>query len=166
MDWWQLRPITGTCLCSNPDIPAGRARDAMELLWGNGIDSLRNVWFLEELMRCKDVWYNSFLCQCRNGDLSMEYYCYLLGLATFSSASECKACSADVVADPVVGHFKQSWKEAFMKGAHDMPAVASHSECEDWKRSRPKGQRTCVYWYVARTGRAAPSPVQQRAGVV
>ena len=56
-DFWQLKPVTGTWLCDNPlNIPAGRAQDALEILWGCGSDSVRNYWSLTELMRCKDTW--------------------------------------------------------------------------------------------------------------
>lgn len=77
VDWWQLQPVTGTCLCSNPlDAPAGRAQNAMELLWGTGLDSIRNFWELNELMRCKDPWYNHFRSCCRRGNLPKDIYCF------------------------------------------------------------------------------------------
>ena len=57
VDFWQLKPVTGTWLCDNPlHIPAGRARDALEILWDTGPDSIRNFWSLTQLMRCKDPW--------------------------------------------------------------------------------------------------------------
>ena len=61
-DFCQLRPVKGTWLCSDPDeIEAGTAKDAMRLFWAEGVDTIRNVWFLTQLFRCKDDWYNSFL---------------------------------------------------------------------------------------------------------
>ena len=57
VDFWQLKPVTGTWLCDNPlDIPAGRARDALEILWDTGPDSIRHFWSLTQMMRCKDPW--------------------------------------------------------------------------------------------------------------
>ena len=54
VDWWQLQPVTGVWLCSNPlDVPAGRAQDAMNMLWGTGVDTIRRTWPLTELMRCR-----------------------------------------------------------------------------------------------------------------
>ena len=60
-DFWQLRPVKGTWLCSDPDeIEAGLGKDAMRLFWDEGVDTIRNVWILTQLVRCKDDWYNSF----------------------------------------------------------------------------------------------------------
>ena len=72
-DFWQLHPINGTFIASNPlDVPAGCAHRALELFWQDDKDSMRSFWNLTEFMRCDDDWYNSFLGQCRVGDLSME----------------------------------------------------------------------------------------------
>ena len=61
-DFWQLQPVSGTCLCSDPTgVQRGRAYDALAMLWEDGCDTIRNCWTLLELMRCKDVWYNNFL---------------------------------------------------------------------------------------------------------
>ena len=121
VDWWQLQPVTGTCLCSNPlDIPAGRAQDALNLLWGSGMDTVRRFWSLTQLMRCQDVWYNSFLQQCREGNLAKDMYCFFHGLSTYSAATLSCSCNDDLVDDPVLGRYKRSWAEEFMKGCGDM----------------------------------------------
>ena len=40
VDFWQLKPVQGTWLCDNPlHVPAGRARDALEIIWCSGPDS-------------------------------------------------------------------------------------------------------------------------------
>ena len=73
-DFWQLHPVSGTFLASNiEEVNFGLARNALMLFWGDGKDSVRNYWELTELMRCDDAWYNSFLQQCRVGNLSMEH---------------------------------------------------------------------------------------------
>ena len=80
VDWWQLQPVTGICLCSNPiDVDAGRAQQAMNLLWDYGVDTIRNFWQLKELMRCKDEWYNDFLQHARNGNMPTDMYCFSTG---------------------------------------------------------------------------------------
>ena len=76
-DFWQLHPVSGTFLCSNPiDIPAGRARNALNLFWDEGQDTIRSYWPLTEVMRCRDPWYRDFLQECRKGSLSCEMYCF------------------------------------------------------------------------------------------
>ena len=76
-DFWQLHPVSGTYLCSNPiDIPAGRARNALSIFWDEGPDTIRSYWPLTEVMRCRDPWYNAFLQQCREGHLTEEKYCF------------------------------------------------------------------------------------------
>ena len=76
VDFWQLKPVSGTWLCDNPlHVPAGRARDALEIIWCSGPDSpdsIRNFWPLTQLMRCTDTWYNNFLQDCRFGKLKQE----------------------------------------------------------------------------------------------
>ena len=68
VDFYKLQPVGGTWLCCNPShMPAGRAQDALSMLWSSGHDTIRSLWSLKELVRCKDVWYNSFLEECRNG---------------------------------------------------------------------------------------------------
>eukprot|EP00959_Pyramimonas_sp_CCMP1952_P014235 301478-Pyramimonas_sp.AAC.1 len=59
----------------------------MELFRQDGVDSVRSFWQLTELMRCDDAWCNSFLGQCRVGNLSKEDYSYFHGLPTLTSPS-------------------------------------------------------------------------------
>ena len=104
--------MTGTFLASNPlDVPVGCAYQALQLFWREGQDSIRTFWELTELMRCDDQWYNTCLEQCRRGSPSMENYNYLHGLPTLTSpcTNKCE-CNADVVTDPVLGKYRQSWR--------------------------------------------------------
>ena len=41
-DFWQLKPVTGTYLCSNPAEATGTAKDALELFWGSGPNTIRH----------------------------------------------------------------------------------------------------------------------------
>ena len=115
VDFWQLPPVTGTYLCTNPlDLPAGRAQNAMNLFWGDGPDTIRNFWSLTELMRCRDSWYNEFLKQCREGCLTADYYCFIHGLSTFTASIQNCSCNDDVTPDAVLGSYKRSWKIFFL----------------------------------------------------
>ena len=134
-DFWQLHPVPGTFLCSNPiDIPAGRARNALNLFWDEGPDTIRSYWPLTEVMRCRDPWYRDFLQQCRKGSLSCEMYCFFNGLPTFAAASGHCTCNDDRRDDPVLGLYKQSWRDAFCNGCMDMATYIANGECEDCKK--------------------------------
>ena len=53
VDWWQLPPVGGIGLSSNPsDISEGIAQDAMRMLWDTGPNSVQRTWCLEQPMRC------------------------------------------------------------------------------------------------------------------
>ena len=55
-DFYQLNPVTGTFLASNPlDVPAGSAQRPLQLFWQTDQDSVRSFWQLAELMRCDEV---------------------------------------------------------------------------------------------------------------
>ena len=130
VDWWQLQPVTGICLCKNPiEVDPGRARQAMNLLWDSGVDTIRNFWQLEELMRCKDEWYNEFLQHARNGNMPTDMYCFFHGLPTFCPGNSKCQCNEDIVQDPILTRYKKSWSIAFMRGCQDMKALIAESEC-------------------------------------
>ena len=79
-DFWQLHPVTGTFLASNPlEVPSRLACQALDIFWEDGEDSVRSFWQLTEPMRCDDKWCNLFLGQCRVGNLPMEDYSYFHG---------------------------------------------------------------------------------------
>ena len=105
VDFWHLQPVSGTWFCANPlEIPAGRAQDALWMLWGSGPDTIRSHWELSEIMRCKDIWYNEFLHECRNRNLQKDMYSFFHGLpALMSRLSECPCTGGDneIVADPI-----------------------------------------------------------------
>ena len=47
-DFWQLHPVTGTFLASNPlHVPAGCAHRALEVFWQYSDDSVRSFWQLQ-----------------------------------------------------------------------------------------------------------------------
>ena len=137
VDWWQLQPVAGTSLCSNPtDISQGLAQNGMSMLWDNGPDCIQRTWSLTQPVRCNDPRYNEFLRQCRFGCLSAEYYSFIHGLPTLTAAQKTCACNNDVVADPTLGAYKQSWKKLFLEGALDMTKVIQESECKACQKER------------------------------
>ena len=117
-DFWQLHPVTGTFLCSNPlDVPAGCAHRAMELFWQDGVDSIRSFWQLTELMRCDDKWYNRFLGECRVGQLGRDSYCFLHGLCTLTAPCSGCSCNSSVIEDKVLVLTPKSSEIVFCKVA-------------------------------------------------
>ena len=137
-DFWQLHPVSGTFLCSNPvEVPAGRAREALNIFWDQGPDTIRNFWPLREVMRCRDPWYKDFLDLCRKGELSEEMYNLFHGLPTLTAAGEKCDCNKDVVKhDPVLGQYKNSWKDVFLNGCANMAEHIQNSECHACRCAR------------------------------
>ena len=78
-DMWQLKPVTGLALFASPsDARSQTAYLGCMLLW----KSLRHCWELTGSQRCKNVWYNQVLDQCRDGRLTEDAYWYLHGYPT------------------------------------------------------------------------------------
>ena len=143
-DFWQLQPVLGIYLASDfTCVAEGRAQRAMELFWNDNQDSIRSFWQLTEVMRCKDAWYNAFLSECRNGNLSLEKYCYFHGLPTFSSPCQTCNCNADQIDDPLLGKVKNSWKEAFLSGITNIAEVIKTTEgkCQQCTAERKRRHR-------------------------
>ena len=143
-DFWQLQLVSGIYLASDfTAVSAGRAQKALHLFWGDDADSIHSFWQLTELMRCKDTWYNSFLTECRNGNLSKEKYCYIHGLPTL--ASPCTECcfNNDAIIDPVLGKVKASWRDAFVIGCANMQHLIENEEsnCAQCSRERKRRER-------------------------
>ena len=109
-DFWQLKPVGGAWLCCNPfHLPgtAELARQAVnDIFWGEGNDAIRNFWELDELLRCKDPWYNEFLQQCRQGELTADMYSFLHGLSSLAAADPACASNDDGIHDVVLGKYK------------------------------------------------------------
>ena len=135
-DFWQLKPVAGTYLCSNPLEHVGTAKDALDIFWGSGPNSIRHFWDLTEVMRCRDPWYNEFLLACRFGRLTKDMYAFFHGQATLCAANIQCACNDDVVQIPGVGPCKKSWRDAFMKGCTDMRTLIANTECEQCHKAR------------------------------
>ena len=144
-DFWQLSPVSGTFLASNPlEVPAGSSQQALQMFLQTGPDSVRSFWQLTELMRCDDVWYNSFLGECRVGNLSIVNYSYFHGLSTLTSPcmGKCR-CSKDIEKVEVIGPYRKSWKARFLSGYADMGALqrSSEDECAECRAERTKRHR-------------------------
>ena len=94
-------------------------------------------------MRCKDVWFNNVLRQCREGNLQDEEYFFLHGLPTQTSPLSCKACAQDVVHDPVLGSYKCSWMNKYLAGETNMQRYIAEQErqCPTCQRERDRRNR-------------------------
>ena len=150
-DFWQLHPVTGTFLASNPnEVPSGLAKNALDLFWGDGetTNCIRKYTELTQLMRCDDEWYNNLLMQCRVGDLSMDDYAYFHGLPTLTSPTQFRrgvacTCNDDVENDPIMGQYRKYWKNRFLQGNLDMAQFqkSDEAECELCRAERPRRHR-------------------------
>ncbi len=87
-DWWQLKPVNGTTLYSDPQkAPTQTAYHGMQLLWGSPPNAAHRCWNFEDSLRCDDAWYNDFLDQCRRGDLHEDTYNLSQGVPTTAPVS-------------------------------------------------------------------------------
>ena len=133
-DFWQLHPVSGTFLATNPlDVGDGCAQTALLMFWEDSLNSIRSLWELTQKGRCDDDWYNDFLGECRVGNLSKENYCYIHGLNTLTSPGTAKCrCNDEVVKDPVIGTYRKRWAARFLAG--DLP----EGECRQCRAERAK----------------------------
>ena len=149
-DLWQLKPVTGTELFSNPDdARTGTAAHGLGLLWGAPPNAVHRTWDFQTSLRCTDPWYNVFLKQCRFGELRPNVYELLHGFPTAApvalldaamgvphSGEACTCRSSD--ADHAVwreGEYFKPWTLRFLhEGA--TPEEIMQSECPSCAATR------------------------------
>ena len=93
-DFWQLDPPeqggwslsrlpSDLCGIATRSKPAATAEYGLSLMWSsNASEGLHGVTELQRPERCKDVWYNEVLDECRQGDMSQDSCNFLHGLPT------------------------------------------------------------------------------------
>ena len=87
-DWWQIKPVGGNALFSNPlSAPSAVAGHGVELRWGAPPNAIRRCWELRSSKRCEDAWFNALLNQCRDGSLGADSYNFLHGFPTRGPAA-------------------------------------------------------------------------------
>ena len=155
-DWWQLQPVAGTALFSNPLLcTRATAATAIDLFWTSGKDTIRELWELTQAMRCPDPWYTVILKMFRHGNLTMDSYCLLHGFPTSTPGSwdpvELKtgcACGDDVQLLPGTTntYYKTSWAKLFLNGHGWNELVqVDCKECEDCASARNKRCRVLPF---------------------
>jgi len=88
-DMWQLPPIPASSALFLPvtEKKSEKAKEALNLFWGDDENALNYFAELHAQVRCDDPWYSSFLTECRYGSLSEENYNFLHGLPTQHAGS-------------------------------------------------------------------------------
>ena len=87
-DWWQIKPVSGAALFTDPTIAQTETtRHGLNLLWGEKPNAIRKCWELCTPMRCDDIWFNDFLNQCRNGELNETTHQFIHGYPTMMPTS-------------------------------------------------------------------------------
>ena len=147
-DFWQLPPVTGTYLCSNPTMlpTVGLAAEAMNLFWAEGKDSVRGLTELHQLMRCRDPWFNRVLSQCRNGALGDEDYNFLNGFPTLAPPETCELCTLDVVHDKTIGRYKAAWMNRYLSGERNMNQFIHKTEARNCIQCQKERLRRDRVW--------------------
>ena len=81
-DLFQLPPIPSSgAICIPPGVKkTEQAKLALNMFWGDDADSINYFVELDEQMRLVDseTWYGRLLQECREGDLSLSNYCFLI----------------------------------------------------------------------------------------
>jgi hypothetical protein len=138
-DWWQLPPIPDSyALFLPPTTSKTKLQEtALDIFWGDGLDSLN---FLAELTiqkRIEDPWYASLLTECCNGDLSHEGYCFLCGLPTLHSGSWYRDQDGGdqwLCESSPCRSLSEEWRRRSQKG-ESLPTL-QQMECETCKKHR------------------------------
>jgi len=143
---WQLKPVTGAALFSDPDdAQTATAAHGLGLLWGAPPNAVHRTWDFQKSLRCADPWYNVFLKQCRFGDLRPNVYQLLHGFPTLLDAAlevprseEVCTCCTTSGSDNVVwceGEYFKPWTQRFL---HDgaTPEELMQSECSSCAATR------------------------------
>jgi hypothetical protein len=157
-DWWQIPPVAGQALFSNPDPEKAESQTAlhgMNLFWGPPEIAVRNVRELTKPVRCSDAWYNTFLTQCRSGSLGENMYNFFHGFPTglptsvedrrlptevqlllVKATCSCDGCT-NVGGD---AEFYEPWKQRFLEdGMTGCELVLN--ECAECKKERQRRRR-------------------------
>ena len=88
-DFYQIPPIPSSASLAIPPLhkKTEAAKQALDLMWADGEDSLNFFIELTVQKRIDDPWYASVMEECRYGQLSEESYNYLVGLPTEHTGS-------------------------------------------------------------------------------
>jgi len=148
-DWWQLRAVRATSLFDHPSTASSEiAHNGLLLIWGQDRNSAQGVWELEEQVRCPDKWFQCFLTECRNGDLTHENYFFIHGVPTESLGSAMPtyfpgSASVDkspICGDPICTNLLDEWKVKFMTSRETGVLITGeelmNDECDKCKSER------------------------------
>ena len=88
-DFYQIPPISSSASLAIPPIhkKTEAAKQALDLMWADGEDSLNFFIELTIQKRIDDPWYASVMEECRYGQISEESYNFLVGLPTEHTGS-------------------------------------------------------------------------------
>ena len=88
-DFYQIPPIPSSASLAIPPIhkKTEGAKQALDLMWADGEDSLNFFMELTVQKRIDDPWYAGVMEECRYGQLSEESYNFLTGLPTEHTGS-------------------------------------------------------------------------------
>nr|MCS5703195.1 hypothetical protein [Acidobacteriota bacterium] len=152
-DWWQIKPVAGTALFSNPAYAGGVTGLGMDIFWGPEPNCVHRLWELTEIKRTDDPWFIEILRQCRHGELDEENYHLIngfptktpLSLSTASSPGRRCCCCARGSSDTgqLTNGYYATWSKAFLdQGLTGAELVAQ--ECTTCQHTR-KDKRVALY---------------------
>ena len=121
-DFSQIPPMPSSASLALPSQAkkTEHAKQALDVLWGDGIDSLNFFVELTVHKRIADPWYAEIMEECRYGGLSEESYNFLAGLPTQHAGSwradgalDCKSASCAALPETwrIMAEDGESWPE-------------------------------------------------------
>ena len=144
-DMNQLPPIPASAALFRPPLEkkTETARQALNIFWSDGPDSLNFFQELTAQMRIDDEWYNACLAECREGSLSEEMYNFLMGFPTEHAGSWLPASKDKkerlLCERPACQSLPSQWKSMAITGETWQAMQAE--ECDVCKEQRARRNR-------------------------
>ena len=139
-DWWQLKPVGGTALFTNPEMEgSGVALHGLRLMWGQPPNAVHRAWDFQQSLRCTDPWFNDVLNQCRQGRLSREAYDLLHGQPT-AKPTEWGDKKCECVGECDEAGFFKPWVRAFLTEGRTAAELMA-TECKECCLQRARRKR-------------------------
>jgi hypothetical protein len=148
-DFWQLPPVRGHSIFSNPFIKGTYdtlEQKMLKMFWDpEDIDSIQKTTLLTEQMRTKDKWLRAVLDADRYGQESWEMYCFTHGLPTRNPGSWMPGeaqplCGRPACAKLATEVWPKMWRSG--EGKRDNWKLRLEKECEVCAKERQR--RCCV----------------------
>ena len=101
-DRWQLKLMAATAVFDSPFGKPRSVQTHLGIFWGQGVNAIHRTHEWTEMVRCKNLYYNAFLTQRRDGSLSAQMYNYI---HRFSTLTPCLS-AVEILLGPLGRHLR------------------------------------------------------------